>query len=125
MMFPRVLLALVALFIGTPGFAASIADRSPFAQGQWWDPIHSGSGFEMFSVGDGGAVLWFTYTDAGRPVWYTAQGRIDDVGAQGWPLLQHTWTNGARGNPTVVGSLRLDLRTPDRKSTRLNSSHGY
>lgn len=109
----RIVLGLFALLIAIPGLAASVAERSPFAQGLWWDPNRSGNGFEIFTAAGEVAVLWFTYTDAGRPIWYTAQGRLDRLGTEAWPLLEHRWTAGRIGNPVIVGSLRLDVRNPE------------
>ncbi len=30
--------------------AANMSERSPFAQGHWWDPAQSGRGFEIFNA---------------------------------------------------------------------------
>ncbi|MEP7067936.1 MAG: beta-propeller domain-containing protein [Usitatibacter sp.] len=101
------------MLVALTSLAASVSDRSPFAQGHWWDPTHSGSGFELFNAAGQVAVVWYTYDEAGRPVWYTAQGDIAGLGTQSWPLLKHRWTNGRRGDQTIVGSLKLALRHPE------------
>ncbi|HYC36611.1 MAG TPA: beta-propeller domain-containing protein [Usitatibacter sp.] len=89
--------------------AASVADRSPFAQGHWWDPSRAGHGFDLLSI-DGQVVLtWYTYAEDGRPVWYTAQGPYSDVGARPFPLLRHRWEGGRRAEATVAGSVKLTL----------------
>ncbi|MCC7215693.1 MAG: beta-propeller domain-containing protein [Burkholderiales bacterium] len=106
----RILLVLLVLATGAPGFAASLAERSPFAQGLWWDPGRSGHGFEIWNAGDHVALIWFTYDEAGRPVWYSAAGRRETLGAEAWPLLRHRWSSGAAGSPVVAGSLRLNVR---------------
>ena len=108
-----ILPGLVALLLAAPSFAVSVAERSPFAQGHWWDPARSGSGFELFSTADQVAVVWFTYDDAGRPTWYTAQGDLGSLGSQSWPLLRHRWSNGRIDGSTVAGSLRLNVRHPE------------
>jgi uncharacterized secreted protein with C-terminal beta-propeller domain len=110
MSFQRVLVALLALLFGAPALAVSVAERSPFAQGQWWDPTRSGNGFEIFSTGDHVAVIWFTYSDSGRPIWYSANGQLDSLGTQSWPLLKHSWSSNGRGSALAVGSLRLNVR---------------
>ena len=79
---------LAAALTCTASLAATLVDRSPFAQGHWWDPNRSGNGFEIFNVGNEAMAIWYTFDDAQRPVWYTAQG---PVGAASWPLLQHQW----------------------------------
>ena len=109
MLLKRIFLGLVVLLVSAPNMAASVADRSPFAQGSWWDPTRSGSGFELISTADQVAAIWFTYDDSGRPVWYTAQGDVSSLGAQSWPLLRHRWSDGGNGDHTVGGSLRLTV----------------
>jgi uncharacterized secreted protein with C-terminal beta-propeller domain len=109
----RIVLGFLALFIAAPGLAVSVAERSPFAQGLWWEPTRSGDGFEIWNTAEHVAVIWFTYDDAGRPTWYTAVGRRDSLGTQAWPLLQHRWSNGGLGSPVVAGSLRLNVRHPE------------
>jgi uncharacterized secreted protein with C-terminal beta-propeller domain len=116
MSFKRIVLglcALSALFNSAPSLAVSVAERSPFTQGQWWDPTRSGNGFEIFSTADQVAVVWFAYSDAGRPIWYTANGSLDSLGKQAWPLLQHRWSSAGRESPVVVGSLRLNVHHPE------------
>ena len=56
--------------LAAPALAATVAERSPLAQGAWWNPAQSGSGFEIFSFADQVAVLWYTYDQNGRPTWY-------------------------------------------------------
>ena len=107
----RIVVALLAGLVATLASAATITERSPFAQGQWWDPSRSGHGFEILSVRDQVAIVWFTYDDRGRPVWYTANGRLDALGTEALPLMRHRWENGAKGGADVVGSLRLTLRS--------------
>jgi uncharacterized secreted protein with C-terminal beta-propeller domain len=103
---------LAACFVSATA-AASIAQRSPFTQGHWWNPARSGSGFDIFNASDQVMVIWYTYDAASRPVWYTAQGNIASLGKkEAWPLLKHRWVAGQRGDPEVVGSLTLNVRHP-------------
>ena len=106
----RIAAVIFTAFFAAASLAASVADRSPFAQGHWWDPTHAGSGFEIFNAAGQVAVVWYTYDEGGRPVWYTAQGDVAGLGTQSWPLLKHRWTNGRRSDQAVVGSLKLALR---------------
>ncbi len=47
----------------------------------WWDPNKPGQGVVIFPMSDIGkeneelAVVWYTYDNNGRPVWYTSTGR--------------------------------------------------
>lgn len=113
MSFKRIFLGLAFLLLAAPSLAASVAERSAFAQGTWWDPTKSGHGFEIFNAGDQVAVTWYTFDDAGRPTWYTSQGMTSTLGTQSWPLLKHRWANGRKAGFTVVGSLRLDFHNAE------------
>lgn len=108
MNFKRFLLAFATLLLATASLAASVAERSPFAQGLWWERARSGSGFEMFNAGGQAMVIWYTFDEGGRPTWYTAQGDPQAIG-QSWPLLKHRWMHGVKAAPTVVGSLAVSF----------------
>lgn len=114
MFFMRLFFALVVLLIVVPGQATvTLSDRSPFAQGTWWNPARPGNGFEIYNVADQVVVGWYTFDESGRAVWYIAQGTLDTLGTQSWPLLRPRWVNNRRGGytvNTVVGSVRLKLR---------------
>lgn len=109
----RLFLALAALLLAAPSLAASVADRSLFAQGHWWNPERSGNGFDIFSAVGQVAVTWYTFDEAGRPVWYTALGEQASLGAQSWPLLKQSWTNGRKGEATQVGTVKLSVNHPE------------
>ncbi len=110
MAFRRTIAVVLALLLATPVIAGvSLSDRSPFAQGHWWDPAGSGSGFDVFNANGQVGVVWFTYDESGRPIWYTSGGAVDTIGTQAWPLLKHRWSNGRKQDAAVVGSLRLKL----------------
>lgn len=125
MFFRTLAAAFLALFatLCTPALAVTIAERSPFAQGHWWDPTRSGSGFELFNVGEQAMAIWYTFDDAGNPVWYTAQGTMVEPL---WPILKHRWVNGSRGAYDVVGTLRFTLNSPEsaQLSFTLNGRSG-
>lgn len=108
----RVLCGVAAMLLSLCVGAASVVDRSPFAQGHWWDPARSGHGFDIFNAAGQVAVMWFTYDAAGRAIWYTAQGEETTLG-QAWPLLKHRWANGRKAGYTAVGTLRLDVNHPE------------
>lgn len=109
----RIALALLALAAAMPASASvTTADRSPFAQGHWWEPARSGSGFDIFSAAGNVGVVWFTYGENGKPVWYTAVGSLAGMGAQSWPLMKHSWAGGKKQPPATVGFVYLTLRNP-------------
>lgn len=101
----RITVFFLALFTGT----AMATERSPFAQGHWWNPARAGNGFEFFNVGDSAMIIWYTYEQSGRPVWYTAQGSAAAMGAEQWQILRHRWVGGVKVPGVVVGSLRIAL----------------
>lgn len=103
----RLLLAIATLAACLAASAATVAERSPFAQGHWWNPARAGSGFEFFNVGDQAMVIWYTYEENGHPVWYTAQGSVATMANTQWPLLKHRWQDGRKAEATPVGWLRV------------------
>jgi beta propeller domain-containing protein len=109
----RLLMALASLAVCLAASAATVAERSPFAQGHWWNPARAGSGFEFFNVGDQAMVIWYTYEESGRPVWYTAQGSVATMGSAQWPLLKHRWVDGRKGAASEVGWLRVSLASSE------------
>jgi hypothetical protein len=109
----RSILALALLAAALPAFSATVAERSPLAQGTWWDPAHSGHGFEIFNAGGNVMVTWYTFDESGRPLWYTAQGPVASIGKESWPLLKHRWANGRKADFTTVGSLKVSLTSPE------------
>ncbi|MGE5094594.1 MAG: beta-propeller domain-containing protein [Betaproteobacteria bacterium] len=109
----RLLAVLALVLAGAASHAASLADRSPFAQGHWWDPNRPGSGFDMFTAGGQAVVNWYTYDRAGKAVWYTAQGDAALLGRDAYPLLRHRWVNGRKADPVVVGGLRVSVRNSE------------
>src|SRR4051812_31950190 len=83
----RALLVFLAALLPTLACALpSMQERSPFAQGLWWDPVRPGSGFDVLNAAGNAMVIWYTYDAAGKPVWYTAQGTTETLGTD-WPLL--------------------------------------
>jgi hypothetical protein len=47
--------------------------------GSWYDVSHSGEGFSLHFVADGGTVLtWYTYDSEGHPYWMIGTGTVTD-----------------------------------------------
>jgi len=105
--------AIVFVSLAIPVFAATVADRSPFAQGHWWNPDRAGNGFEIFNAAGQVAVVWYTYDASGKPTWYTAQGDQASLGTQAWALMKHTWANGHIASSTQVGTFNLKVNHPE------------
>lgn len=99
--------AVLFAFAAAVASAANMSERSPFFQGHWWDPSHSGHGFEIFNAAGHVMSIWYTYDNTGKPVWYTAQGEVTELGTVSWPLQKHTWSNGRIASSTNVGEMRL------------------
>lgn len=121
-MLVRLLLAL-CLLVPYPAYALSpvpppapgVSQRSPFTQGHWWDSQRPGSGFEIFSAAGEAMAIWYTYEPDGRPVWYTAQGSLADLGRDvRWALLKHRWADGRKQAAAEVGTLRLEVMNPEQ-----------
>ena len=106
----RIVLAIAALFFSALSAAATVAERSAFAQGHWWNPQRSGSGFEIFSAAGQVAVVWYTFDTNGKPVWYTAQGDQSTLSTSAWPLMRHKWSGDRISQSTQVGTLKLRVQ---------------
>ncbi len=107
------LLLFVATFLwAVAAPAATLADRSLFTQGHWWNEARPGSGFEIFHAGGQAMVIWYTYTPDGKPVWYTAQGEVATLGTP-WTLLRHRWANGRKAGADSVGTITLRIETAE------------
>jgi hypothetical protein len=90
-----------------------VSERSPLRPGLWWDPQHSGHGFDIHVSGRTVFVLWYTYRDDGRPTWYSSGGEFDDDGLLVGQWREHSWADGTVSD-RVVGSLQLRRATPER-----------
>lgn len=106
----RFFLCLALCVSASSAAGASMADRSPFFQGHWWDPSRSGHGFEIFNAADQVMAVWYTYDTAAKPIWYTAQGPRAELGVKAWPLQAHRWSGGRISQSTTVGELRLVVK---------------
>jgi hypothetical protein len=113
MLIKRFCLAFLFLVVAAGAGAATLADRSAFAQGLWWDSTRSGNGFDIFHVGDEVMVLWYTYDADGKATWYTAQGSLRSQPSAPLTLLRHRWSGGRKADATAVGTLRLDIKSPE------------
>jgi hypothetical protein len=106
----RPLLVLLLCAVASLSQAARLSERSPVRMGLWWDPQHSGSGFELFRGSEEVAAIWYTYGEDGAPLWYSAIARFDKFGLWRAPLMQHRWANGAHAGATQVGELVFERR---------------
>jgi len=105
----RFCLLLAGLLACASALATSVSERSPFAQGHWWNPQRAGTGFDIFNTTGTVAFVWYTYDEAGRPVWYNAIGAQEDLG-KAFALWREKWSDGHWSGSTVVGSVQLNLR---------------
>lgn len=104
---------MLAWLIAASGWCATVGDRSPVAQGHWWNPTRAGSGFDILTIRDQVFVVWFTYDASGKPIWYTAGGQVTSAGTQALPLMQHRWSTSGIASSTSVGSLQLVVRNAE------------
>lgn len=103
---------LACLLVAVSAHAATLAERSVFTQGHWWNEARPGSGLELMHADGQVMVIWYTYEASGRPAWYTAQGELAALG-EAWPLLRHRWAGGRKAGAEAVGSLRLKVDSAD------------
>lgn len=91
------------------GAIPSLHERSPFLPGLWWNTERPGSGFDLQRVGDQAFLIWYTYRADGSPVWYTAQGVVQD-GAMAATLLEHRWADAAHAGQVEVGTISMRVQ---------------
>ena len=80
-------------------------------QGNWYNPVRSGSGWDLRRAPDGTFyALWFTYDQSANPTWYiTGQGTFVN-GVLNVPLYGCSRSSG-NGACTIVGNTELRLRS--------------
>ncbi len=80
-------------------------------QGNWYNPVRSGSGWDLRRAPDGTFyALWFTYDQARNPTWYiTGQGSFVN-GVLDVPLYGCSRSSG-NGACTIIGRTELSLRS--------------
>ncbi|KAF0812547.1 hypothetical protein IGB42_02836 [Andreprevotia sp. IGB-42] len=65
------------------------------ANGWYWNPVQSGTGFMFEMQRDKGFVGFFLYDDLGNPVWYVSQGVVTQVnGAYQFKGMLQSYENG-------------------------------
>ena len=83
--------------------------------GNWFNPVTSGRGFNIGIFDNRLQVLWFTYDDAGLPIWYTSADLL--VGdTYTTDLLKTTQINDSSVTVDVVGSITLAFHN-ERQAT--------
>ncbi|WP_170113251.1 S8 family serine peptidase [Ahniella affigens] len=77
----------------------------PKANG-YFNPARSGHGVFLATTPQVWALAWYTFDEAGKPIWYTAQGAAASSNDGVWsaPLYRSTW-NGVRDLPQMVGEV--------------------
>lgn len=93
--------------------APLVVERSPVRPGLWWDPAHSGSGFDVHVAGSVVFVLWYTYRFDGTPIWYAAQGEFDQDGVMLAAWREHRLADGGAAG-RGVGLARITRINRDR-----------
>lgn len=84
-----------------------LAERSVTPRsGLYWDPDRPGTGFDLFRNAAGEiSVTWYTFNDAGSPVWYHAEafGARRDPGSWSQAMREYQWSDGRLISPWVGG----------------------
>ncbi len=85
--------------------------------GHYYNPSRSGHGFILSPAGEDWVLIWYTYDDAGRPIWYYAQAPRPSGGSRGalWiaTLYRSVWDGGA-ARFQFAGVVQLAAVAPDR-----------
>src|SRR5580658_2804125 len=95
---------LIALGVSAPGFAQSFPTAA--ANGYWWDPTYSGSGWIIEIQGNTMLVAGFVYDSGGHPTWVASTG----------PMASATQYTGAlfvdSGGQTLTGPYQAPQAAP-------------
>jgi hypothetical protein len=103
-----------------------------YLSGSWYDPTHSGEGYNVEVMVDGRVVVyWFSYDPAGKRRWFFGLGEVrdsklvfDDIQTSSGPVF------GPDFDPQAVvyapwGSLELDLGCEGGTATYSSSEEGF
>lgn len=84
------------------------AETSPFAFEVWYNPARDGHGLFFTRAGNSAQMVWYTYDDAGQPIWYLAfpDGITGTEGAVSSDLFRYVWAGG-EAHGTRVGRVTL------------------
>lgn len=111
-----------------PGLLRPIKAQVPAfpAPGLWADPLKPGSGFEINRVGERHYLIWYTFDQAGLPVWYFSE--TVRLLRDGWraELLEFTLEGSGAISSKTVGQVVLSHRRLTRMlfSWRLGGRSG-
>lgn len=75
--------------------------------GGWANPARLGHGLDLQNAGDQLAVIWYTFRNDGRPIWYLALGPLEGA-VWDAELLQFRFVDGIASSQPV-GRARLDF----------------
>ncbi len=93
-------------------------------RGMWWNPARDGHGMDLQIAGDTMFMVWYTYENDGKPIWYLAYAPLN--GTQ-WnaSLERYSWT-GSQAVPTVVGTVNMVFQARNQAtfSWTLNGQSG-
>ncbi|KAA3640123.1 MAG: hypothetical protein DWP95_09195, partial [Proteobacteria bacterium] len=83
--------------------------------GNWYNPASSGRGFTVAIFNHRIQVLWFTYDQAGLPIWYFSAGELAGFNYQG-DLLKTTQISDSEVEFELVGELKVNFSN-EREAT--------
>ena len=93
--------------------------------GLWWNPERAGNGLDMYQVPGSNtlALLWYTADEDRNPIWYIAQGPLQNNRLTA-DLLRFSWDGAASSE--VAGQLLIDFVSEDRAlmSWRIDNRQG-
>ena len=100
--------------------------------GLWHDPNNPGSGLHISKNGNGiYALYWFTYTPAGKPIWYIAGAGPINNGVWSTTLYKVFWNESTQSTSTQnFGDIRLEMTSNNTMRFKwdldyINSSGDY
>jgi Beta propeller domain len=92
--------------------------RSVVAPGLWWNEQRNGNGFDVFPIGANLFLVWYTYSESGKAVWYSATAAPQSNGIYRGDWLRHRWQNGRVVESAPVGEALVTVVNPEQMSLR-------
>ena len=85
--------------------------------GLWYNPETSGRGFDIQVFNSRLSAIWYTFDEAGLPIWYISSGDLNEFNYTGDFLKTHQNPDGSVST-TVVGNISIDFS--DERNAQIN-----
>ena len=81
-------------------------------QGYYFNPERPGWGLHLSTIGSDIYLIWFTYDNAGTPIWFTAQGTVGETGQMSAVIREERKLPGQPPTFENFGNIHIDVINP-------------